>query len=970
MSILSILTRIVLATTLMVGLPACEKKEEGENADASSGGPAINRILKHSPQVVPDKSGAEEPVENVDAPSEPSKTASKSTNKISGNTTPPSGSTAGGPVTGGSGTDGGDTGGGDTGGGDTGGGDTGGGDTGGGDTGGGDTGGGDTGGGDTGGGDTGGGDTGGGDTGGGDTGGGDTGGGDTGGGDPVVSVPSAPTITTPSQSTSYSTTDSIVIAGACDTGLTVTLGGDVVNSEITQPALNASQTCVLGLYNFSIEKSDGSYTFSVKQTNSAGDSLNASVTIIVDTIAPSEPAVRSPAVSPYVSGNSVLNLNGTCEIGSSIILEGDSEGTLACVDGVFSVSISKTDDATYSFSLSAKDTAGLASESVVVVWTKDTSVPESPTVTSPAQGVAYNSTGFLTVMGGCTNGYSITLNGDVNASEVTTPLNSLTMLCTSLEYRFDLDKTVAGEGTYEIRLQQENPDTEAASTEQVLTYVFDATAPNAPTITSPPTSPYMSATALTVEGPCELGARVYLTGDEATDVLCTGSSYSFTVDEQSDGTYNYSVYQVDPAGNTSSSSGIQWQRNSSVPATPTITNPSVSPFYSNANEITVGGSCVSGLEIRLQGDVIASDVVTPTSSLSQFCVNSGYSFKVRKVTDGTYNLAVAAWNGESLSPTSQKQWRRDTSAPVVTLTMVHADPNPSFTSSFTFTANETGATFECRLDGASWQSCTSPRVYQSLTNVSHTFEVRGRDLANNVSSAEGRTWSQQGFKTIALYHMDNQTAGTHIGDSSSYTDPLSNDLTDSGTSQSTSCKFNQCRNFVRSQSDYMRVAHTGSQAMLVDTMTVEGFFNFNSFSNNQQMELVSKASSGNLGFRIYVRRYKNTSSYKIGFVGSLNGTTTSTVESNYISSITGSWRHIAVTWNRGTVTFFYNGTVVGTKVIGTAGSARLFSSTAQLELGRGSGTNYLNGKMDELRISQIIRYGGAFTSPSAAFTAD
>jgi len=62
----------------------------------------------------------------------------------------------------------------------------------------------------------------------------------------------------------------------------------------------------------------------------------------------------------------------------------------------------------------------------------------------------------------------------------------------------------------------------------------------------------------------------------------------------------------------------------------------------------------------------------------------------------------------------------DTTAPIATIGNRPADPTNINTGSFSFSANESGSVFECKLDAGSYAACTSPFGYQSLSDGSHS----------------------------------------------------------------------------------------------------------------------------------------------------------------------------------------------------------------------------------------------------------
>jgi myo-inositol-hexaphosphate 3-phosphohydrolase len=118
------------------------------------------------------------------------------------------------------------------------------------------------------------------------------------------------------------------------------------------------------------------------------------------------------------------------------------------------------------------------------------------------------------------------------------------------------------------------------------------------------------------------------------------------------------------------------------------------------------------------------------------------------LAEGTHTFQVRAsdTNGTDSTPASYT-WKVDKTPPETTIT---SDP-PASTStspSFAFSSTETGSTFQCRLDDASYASCTSPKGYTGLTSGPHTFSVKATDAAGNTDpTPETQSWTISSTET-------------------------------------------------------------------------------------------------------------------------------------------------------------------------------------------------------------------------------
>ncbi|MDY7227928.1 kelch repeat-containing protein [Hyalangium rubrum] len=105
------------------------------------------------------------------------------------------------------------------------------------------------------------------------------------------------------------------------------------------------------------------------------------------------------------------------------------------------------------------------------------------------------------------------------------------------------------------------------------------------------------------------------------------------------------------------------------------------------------------------------------------------------LSEGLHTFRVRARDAAGNVDTSPASysWSIDQTAPVTILTSTPAHPSNQPSATFTF-ASESGALFECSLDGAAFGPCSSPATYSSLSEGEHVFHVRARDEAGNVNS--------------------------------------------------------------------------------------------------------------------------------------------------------------------------------------------------------------------------------------------
>lgn len=169
-----------------------------------------------------------------------------------------------------------------------------------------------------------------------------------------------------------------------------------------------------------------------------------------------------------------------------------------------------------------------------------------PTVASPSTNPHYSNASSVTISGMCMTGDTVMVIG---ASTDQT-------LCEDSSYSFTLDQPA--DGLYMFLISQAGPSG-AVSNPTVFIWVRK-TSISPPVILSPSSNPHRSAEAtLSINGSCESGATVALSGDGAGQTTCLNSTFGFTLPKTIDGDYNLTVSQTDTAGNRASTS-LVWNK--------------------------------------------------------------------------------------------------------------------------------------------------------------------------------------------------------------------------------------------------------------------------------------------------------------------------------------------------------------------------------------------------------------------------
>lgn len=388
--------------------------------------------------------------------------------------------------------------------------------------------------------------------------------------------------------------------------------------------------------------------------------------------------------------------------------------------------------------------------SAALVITPPGSAPGNLVITSPAT-LSKLSNAAITVTGTCQSGATVYLTGD----------SAQSMVCVSSAFSFTVTK--ASSGVYNLNFYQTN--TVGSSSTVKVTWTYDNVTPASVAITSPLANPYASGdSAISISGSCETGTTVAIVGDHTASATCAGGSFIFSgITKAIDGSYVFNITQTDAATNASAATTFTWDRDTTIPGTPTITNFSDNPHYTKTSPLTVAGACVAGDTVSIsEGGVDLG---------SQVCSGlNTYSINIAKGADGTYTLAVYQTDPVSLNDSANRDltWIFDTLAPSAPVINNPAVSPVTTSGNLTISGScEVNATVNLAGDDTQSVVCTNGSFSFAITeatDATYNYSLTQTDLALNVSGAVAQQWIKDST-ALALPTIDSPSTDPYISNS-------------------------------------------------------------------------------------------------------------------------------------------------------------------------------------------------------------
>lgn len=167
-------------------------------------------------------------------------------------------------------------------------------------------------------------------------------------------------------------------------------------------------------------------------------------------------------------------------------------------------------------------------------------------------------------------------------------------------------------------------------------------------------------------------------------------------------------------------------------------------YYHTATLLQDGRVLVSGGFGGVNMPVASAELYDPATGLwtATTSMAEARSMHTATLLPSGRVIALGGKSAQALSSAELFVNGGDVTAPETRIDSAPTSPTRTTSATFTFSATEGGATFECDLDGGGFRACVSPSALTGLSKGTHTFQVRARDAAGNLDATPAsHTWN-------------------------------------------------------------------------------------------------------------------------------------------------------------------------------------------------------------------------------------
>ncbi|WAC66772.1 Ig-like domain-containing protein [Agrococcus sp. SL85] len=548
-----------------------------------------------------------------------------------------------------------------------------------------------------------------------------------------VVAPAPPAIESPADGSTVPTaTPTISGAGEAGAAVEVAIDGDGVGTAL----VDGDGAWELAL---AAPLAEGGHIVSATQADEAGNvSDAATVSFVVDTVAPGAPAILAPQDGDVLA-DPQPEISGTGEADASIAVtvDGVEAGTTTVLpDGSWSLEPSTPlADGVRLIEAVQVDAAGNASAADGITVTVDTQAPEAPVIVEPADGSVLADS-IPTITGTGEPGATVAVEVDGAPIGLAPVDEDGTWSLTPIASLADGDRTIAASQTDAAG---------NASGEAEVVVTIDTAAPDAPEILVPTDGALLGDPQPTVSGTGEAGATLSLSADgtevDSTTVLDDGTWSLALPAPLADGEHTIAAVQRDAAGNASGSDRVDVVVDTGAPEPPVITAPVDGSVTNDPTpEIRGTGEAGAVVAVEIDGepaglapvDGLGDWTLTPIAPLAE-----GERVVSATQTDGAGNASEAASVTVEVDLTAP-------AAPAIDAPVDGSVTND--TTPLVAGTGEPGATVTVLVDGA--EAGTAPvdeagewslQLVDALAEGERTIEATQTDVAGNGSGPASAT---------------------------------------------------------------------------------------------------------------------------------------------------------------------------------------------------------------------------------------